>query len=138
MKKLLSTIALTAGAILLFAQTQIQVPSAVHQAFKDGHPTHDFITWVMEGPNYKASSIDLQQLHYVTVYSPVGKLIRSESELSQKDVPQVINEYNQKNYPNQPAEPVWMVVDANGNRSFYSTRNNVKVEFDRNGNVTKN
>lgn len=138
MKKLLSTIALTTGAFLLFAQVQIQVPQAVHQAFKDGHPNHDFITWEMEGSNYKGSSIDPQQLHHITVYDQSGRIVRSESELSAMDVPMNINEYNQKNFPNQTNDPVWMVVDQKGNRSFYSVHKDTKIEFDKNGAVIKN
>lgn len=138
MKKLLSTLTLLFASVLLFAQMEINVPQAVYQAFKDGHPTHDFITWSMEGQNYKANSIDQQKMPNVTVYDANGNLIRSEGEMAAKDVPSSIIGFLNEKYPTDANFKVWWVEDKEGNRTYYSNHNDVKIEFKKDGTVNRN
>jgi hypothetical protein len=133
MKKLLSTVTLFILAIAMNAQVQIQVPRAVTQAFKDMNPTHDYIEWSMEGVNFKATSIDPQNLHHITVFDPNGVLVRSEVEVAANDVPVSIRTYFDDRKAVSNSYTVWKVVTKDGASTFYSTLNNQTIRFDMDG-----
>jgi hypothetical protein len=135
MKKLIALFSLTLCCVLLFAQGQFSVPQAVTQAFKDGHPNHDFITWSMEGANYKANSLDEQHTPHITVYDAQGNVIRAERQIVSQDIPTAIVGYFNEKYPGDINYAVWMVEDKEGNRTYYSTHNDVSVRFDKDGNI---
>jgi hypothetical protein len=103
---------------------------------EDGHPNHDFITWSMEGANYKANSIDEQKLHHITVYDSDGNVVRTEREIVSKDIPTAIIGYFNEKYPGDINYSVWVVEDKEGNRNYYSTHNDVNIRFDKDGNVS--
>src|SRR5205085_9106594 len=105
MKSIAITLSFCLCAFFLFAQ--IQVPQAVNQAFKDGHPMHDYITWSMEGSNYKGSSIGPDKRHYITVYDPNGNLIRTEGELVPVDYPESVVNYFNRNLPEISNYSIW-------------------------------
>ena len=138
MKKFFLILLLSVGSTFVFAQSQINVPTVVHQAFKTAHNTHDFITWEMEGVNYKASSIDQQGVHHITVYDAYGDLVRAESELTGNQVPEPIVNYMNAKFPPNTKYNVWSVDSKDGKRTYYSDYNNTIIRFDGQGNEEKN
>ena len=135
MKKIFTTATLTLGVLLLFAQSQISVPVPVKQNFKDAHPMHDFLTWEMEGANYKAKSTDPQGIHHINVYDAGGNLLRSEHEVADPEVPETINNYFTKNYPPNTKYTVWMTESA-GTHGYFLEYNGQIIRFDSQGKVT--
>jgi hypothetical protein len=148
MKKIFSTTLFMLCGLILFAQTQLQVPQAVNQAFKDANPTHDFVTWTMDGANYVASSIDLNHMHHTSVYGSNGDLLRTESEVPFSQAPESIVNYFNKNLPAVAHYTVWKVESKDGKTSYFVTYNDqasetpqgkssARVNFDGFGNVAK-
>ena len=121
-----------------FTIAQVQVPQNIRQTFKENHISHDYVTWTMEGQNYKASSVDEAKRQHITVYSPAGTIVRTEREIASKEIPSAIVGYFNEKYPGEMNYSVWLVEDSNGNRSYFSTHNNVNVLFDSEGRINSN
>ena len=127
-------------SFLLFgmsAMAQVVIPPHHTQdAFKQSHPDANRLVWTMENGNYKATYYDQSKKMRNTIFDANDVVLRNEYELPTSDVPAIIADYYAKSKDGQTAEyRVFMVVDKDGNKSYYTIQNEVVTTFDQDGKV---
>jgi hypothetical protein len=99
--------------------TAVSTPAIVTSNFSRDFPGAQ-VTWSMEGKNHRGLYIDpVTHLQHIIIYDPNGNVIRRESELEQGSYPASINDFYNKNHPNETYN-VWETKDAKGKRGYYS------------------
>ena len=115
-------------SISMFAQ----VPEKVQMTFKEKYPNVTVVKWI-EAPNgYKVSFIDKDNMQNVVIFSADGKIVRREMEVT-KDYPKPIVDYYTKTYPDEKERDIWLVTDANGNKTYYVKQSDKIIYFDKEG-----
>lgn len=92
--------------------------------------------WGMEGRNYTVRYIDPNtNLGHKLVYDKHGTILRRENELAVSDCPESLQQYYQKNYPDEQIN-IWSYEETD-EKKFYFKRNSQIVWFDKEGNYLK-
>ena len=89
--------------------------------------------WTDDGDNYMAAYADSVNLSHIFTYDKNGNLIVTQDELSATTYPAAIQRYHDRHYRGEKFT-VWLNTDANGNKTYYFTRNKETVWFDPKGN----
>jgi hypothetical protein len=118
------------------AQT-VKVPETITKKFTEANPGVENVKWSRDSVNYKVTFSDAAQHESIVYYDADGKVIRSERQLMEKDVPTAIRQYYSDKYPNENSFSVWVVEDAEGNRSYYTNRKDETIYFDKTGQISK-
>jgi hypothetical protein len=136
MKKIIfSLMLMIIGTTFLFAQA----PERVQTTFKTKYPDAQGTTWITVGGNYQATYMDKNGVHNVVVFNNDGSIVRTESEMNMKEYPTTVTTYYEKNYPDEKNYHVWVVTDADGNKTYYipSEHKGVRYYFDKTGNYLR-
>ena len=136
MKKIFfSLVLMVVGTTFLFAQA----PERVQVTFKTKYPDAQGTTWTTVGSNYQATYMDKNGVHNMVVFNNDGSIVRSESEMDMKEYPANVRSYYEKKYPGEKDYHVWVVTDANGEKTYYipSEHAGVRYYFDKTGNYLR-
>jgi hypothetical protein len=113
------------------------VPDRLMEKFRKDHPTAIDARWSKEeNDEYKVIFKDPPNTQQLIIYDKDWKVVRKETELDSKQVPDSIINYYKQNYPQETGYKVWLNEDVNG-RIYYSDGTEFGIYFDMNGKVVK-
>lgn len=87
------------------------VPRPVKAAFADQYPDAADVNWKMTGSNYQAA-FGVMNVDYKATYSPDGKVISYQKEITNGDLPRLISDQVKTSYPGQNIDSVEWVNTA--------------------------
>ncbi|MES2559372.1 MAG: PepSY-like domain-containing protein [Bacteroidota bacterium] len=121
----------------LKSTTTTGVPDKLMEKFRKEYPSAIEARWSKE-PNdeYKVIFKDPPNTLQLIIYDKNWKVIRKETELDSKQIPDTIINYYKQNYPQETGYRVWLNEDASG-RTYYSNGTEFGIFFDLNGRVIK-
>jgi hypothetical protein len=114
-----------------------QVPNGVSRLFLSQYELAQNPQWYQtsEG-NYTVSYKDEKdQMESRITYDKSGKLISTDRQVKESDVPTNLSQYLTSKYPNQGSQNVFMGQDANGAKNYYVIQGNQLLRFDERGNM---
>jgi len=103
----LTLLLFTAGMAISKAQNvkTKDVPAPVRSAFSDQYPAATDISWKMAGTNYHVS-FDVMNVDYKATYSPDGKVVSYQKEITNGDLPRLIADQVKTSYPGKGIDSV--------------------------------
>lgn len=108
------------------------VPGSVNDQFSKDYPNING-QWEKYGTDYRAVYNESSStLGRAAIYNSSGKVVGMEKELSTGEYPNSIDKHLSSTYPNEQHK-VWTYVDASGSQSFFISRNNDRMWFDKSG-----
>ncbi|HEA29396.1 MAG TPA: hypothetical protein ENH91_05295 [Leeuwenhoekiella sp.] len=118
MKKLkLSLVALIVTATVSAQDLVIdQVPTTLNTNFQKAYPSATDVEWEMEGGNYKVE-FDMDKMDNEIWYSKDGNIVRTEMEMTEKDLPAAVKKTAQSKYPKYDIDEVEM-TEENGQKTY--------------------
>lgn len=143
MKKTILLAAAILGLNVALAQTNtalpnqsMTTPTVVTNKFNTDYPNTS-ATWDRDGSNYRAQYMDAKNDRWsAAVYDRNGNLMYREWQMGANTYPVGISDYYTSTYPNETYN-VWSSQDNSGDQSYYVTRSNEKIWFDKDGKVKK-
>jgi hypothetical protein len=128
---------------LLSASTikAIKVPEAIEKAFEQKFPTAKKVKWEKEKTNEYEASFLLNGKEVSALYSQVGQLKETETEISISELPKAVIDALNKKHPNVKIEEA-AKIERSDNSVIYETEVKINKKhkdllFDQNGNDTK-
>jgi hypothetical protein len=113
------------------------VPDKLIEKFRKEYPEAIEMTWSKEGNDvYKVVFKDPPNTQQLIEYDKDWKVIRKETELEMKQVPDSILQYYKQHYPGETRYKVWLREDING-KTYYSNGTEFGLFFDLNGKVIR-
>lgn len=113
------------------------VPDRLIEKFRKDYPTAIEMRWSKErNDEYKVVFKDPPNTQQLIVYDKDWNVVRKETELEMKQVPDSIHYYYKQNYPNETNYKVWLREDING-KTYYSNGTEFGIFFDLNGKIIK-
>lgn len=113
------------------------VPDKLIEKFRKDYPMAIEMKWSKEDNNeYKVVFKDPPNTQQLIIYDKDWKVVRKETELEMKEVPDSIQNYYKQNYPEETRYKVWLREDING-KSYYSNGTEFGIFFDLNGKIIK-
>lgn len=109
------------------------VPPPVIHAFQKEYPSAKKIYWGKDSINYMVA-FHTGKAPVAVTYNAEGKRVITEMQMPVEDLPPVIVDYVQKNYPGEIFKNVVQVTDANGIVSYEVQVKDLALEFDAKGN----
>lgn len=127
-------IAFATTIILVQAQTipSNKIPAPVKSAFEKSHSTITKINWEIEGQNYEAGFL-LKGIETTEVYTPVGKLLETESAIKFSDFPKPV----QAKLKGLKVSETAKIVKADGTIVYEAEVKGKDLLFDTDGNLIK-
>ncbi len=121
----------------MMSTTVSGVPDKLMEKFRRDYPEAIETKWTKEeNGEYKVLFKDPPNTQQLIIYDKDWKVIRKETELDSKQVPDLIMNYYKENYPQETGYRVWLNEDASG-RTYYSNGTEFGILFDFNGKVLK-
>lgn len=112
------------------------VPDAVQAALQAKYSEPEEVEWYQSGNKYEAE-FEADDKETTVLFNKRGKLLMTETELEEEDLPQSVRDYVAANYPDHPIEE----ADKEENRKglFYEVElmidgQEVELRFDADGN----
>lgn len=143
MKKVVST-----GIIILFlaacssAQSNEKkgkhstTPTVVQDAFKQKYPNISTVKWEKEEANYEAS-FRKNKIETSVVISEKGKILETESEISNAELPKLALTYIETNFSGQKIKEAAKIELSNGIIQYEAEVKGKDLIFDEKGNFIK-
>ncbi|MBA2421954.1 MAG: hypothetical protein H0V61_01840 [Chitinophagales bacterium] len=113
------------------------VPNGVSRLFLSQYELAQNPQWYQtsEG-NYMVSYKDEKDhMESRLTYDKNGKLISTDRQVKDSDVPSNLSQYLSSKYPDQSTQNVFIGQDANGAKTYYVIRGNQLLRFDEKGNM---
>ncbi len=121
----------------MISSTASGVPDKLTEKFRRDYPMAIEMKWSKEeNGNYKVLFKDPPNTQQLIIYDKDWKVIRKETELDSKQVPDSIINYYKQNYPQESNYKVWLTEDING-RLYHSDGTEFGLYFDLNGKLIK-
>jgi len=112
------------------------VPDLVQTALQEKYPEAGEVEWYQSGNKFEAE-FEADDRETTVLFNKRGKLLMTETELEEGDLPQSVRDYLAANYPDHPIEE----ADKEENRKglFYEVElmidgQEVELRFDADGN----
>lgn len=134
MKKLILMLAFAGFLTSSYAQILMvnEVPAAVTKAFTKNHSKIDSVEWSKAGDNYKAS-YDVKKKSMALTYSPKGKLLLTEKQISLSELPTSVLAYINENYQGGPIKKSLRVTNPAGKTTYSVKVKELDLAFDSKG-----
>lgn len=112
-----------------------QIPAAAKAAFIKAHPNTKG-NWEKEDGNYEVVyKMDSKEMS--SVINKTGSILETETELTIKELPQVIQTYISEHYKNSKTKGGAKIVKTDGSINYEATVNGKELMFDNNGGLMK-
>lgn len=140
----MKTLKITAIAIFATAMINAQdlkmneVPANLMTNFQNTYKTATDVEWEMEGMHYKVE-FDVNRMEHEIWYTKDGNIVKSEMEITEKDLPSAIASAIKSNYADYKIDSI--EVTEMDNKKIYEVElekgwtKEMKVVFDENGTV---
>ena len=112
------------------------VPQSVQDALKKSFPTAQVEKWEKENQNFEAE-FDFNKEEMSALFSPEGKLIETEVDISIGELPTPIVDYVSKNLSGKKIKEASKITNSTGNVSFEAEVDGKDYIFDSSGNLLK-
>ena len=132
MKKILLTV-FVLFSISAIGQSVVP-PHSVQDAFKQSHPDAYRLMWSNDNGNFKATYYQNKK-QVNTVYDANAVVLRNEYELSASEIPSGVSEYLTSSKAPADQTKVFMIVNQDGSKSYYTVVNQEVKLFDQDGKV---
>ncbi len=139
MKKLIG-LAFVAMIVSFAACAQKNVPAKAKDAFNQKFPNAQNVNWGKEGSNVWEAEFKMNGKEMSANYDPDGNWKETEEEIQENEVPEVVNNALQTNYPDATISHVFKVENTEGISYEYEIKNNgnkMEVVLDSSGNIKK-
>lgn len=110
------------------------VPEAVKAAFKTKYPAVSKVKWEKENLNYEAE-FEENEIESSALLDTSGKILEIESEISQNQLPGVVQSYLKKNHSGEKIKEVAKITDSNGVVTYEVEIKSGDKIFDTDGNL---
>lgn len=117
-----------------------QVPANLNENFTKAYSSATDVEWEMDGMNYKVE-FDLDRMENEIWYSKEGKILKSEMELNEKDLPSAIATAVKNKYPEYNVDEI-EVTEIDGKKTYEVElekwfNEDVKLSFSEDGTILK-
>lgn len=117
-----------------------QVPTNLNESFQKAYPNATDVEWEMDGMNYKVE-FDMNKMENEVWYSKEGNIIKSEMELTEKDLPGAIATAVKNKYPEYSIDEV-EVTEVDGKKTYEVElekwfSEDIKLFFSEDGSILK-
>jgi hypothetical protein len=109
------------------------VPKAVSNSFKDAYHDVKNINWSKIGDEFEAA-FDMDNKHSYAVYNSDGKLVRTEVDIVEADLPGNVTIYTKEKYKTHEIKSARKITRADGTVSYKVKIGDDVLYFDSNGN----
>ncbi|MFZ1358596.1 MAG: PepSY-like domain-containing protein [Saprospiraceae bacterium] len=110
------------------------VPEAVKSEFKSKYPSVSKVKWEKEELNFEAE-FEINKVESSVVLDGSGKILEIESEISQNQLPGVVQSYLKKNHSGEKIKEVAKITDSNGVVTYEVEIKSGDKIFDTDGNL---
>lgn len=115
---------------------QADVPAEVKKTFAAHYPNVKEAKWEKEGANYEAG-FNLNAVETSILINAKGSLIETETEIKPTELPKLVMDYVNQNFPDQKIKEASKIVDVKGNTTFEAEIKGKDYIFDSKGNLVK-
>jgi hypothetical protein len=139
MKKILITVTLATAVFTttLFAQSHINVPKVVKDAFAKKFPESKNVTWESEKGNYEANWGGKSGEDNSVLYAPSGKFLEAGKAIAVNQLPAAAVTYIKSHFKSASITEAMQVTDANGKVTYEAEVHGKDIVFDEHGNFVK-
>ena len=122
------------GAGIAYGQDikEKDVPAAVMASFKKDFPKAGEMEWEKEDTGYEVE-FEEAEVEITATYDATGKLLESEKEIEQKELPASISEYIKTNLGGKKIKETSVMTDAAGTQTFEVQVEKTDFIFDEKG-----
>lgn len=112
------------AALALFATAAVsaqdmatnQIPANLNSSFQQAYPNATDIEWEMDGMNYKVE-FELDKMDNEIWYSKEGKVVKSEMEVTENDLPSAVSSAIKEKYSDYSVDEV-EVTEMDGKKTY--------------------
>ena len=115
---------------------EVEVPQIVRDAFSKEYPQVVKVIWDRENENYEAS-FDLNKVDHSVLIDQEGKVVETEIEIEESELPVRILKYIDMHYPRKRLKEAAKITDAKGNVTYEAEVKGVDLLFDSIGDFIK-
>jgi hypothetical protein len=139
MKKILITATLATAVFTtsLYAQTKVNVPKVVQEAFLEKFPEAKNITWEKEKGNYEANWGGKSGEDNSVLYTPAGKFLEAGKAITASQLPEPAKSYIKTHYKGASITEAMLIKHADGKVTYEAEVHGKDVVFDEHGNFMK-
>ncbi len=114
-----------------------EVPKPVIESFNKNFAGVNAESWEKEKDGSYEAEFDLNKVETSATFSPDGKLLERETEISINDLPKAVSDYLAKNHPGKKIKEAAKIIDADGKIKFEAEVDKKDLLFDEQGNFIK-
>jgi len=138
MKKLMTLLVCTIFVAFSFAQKpKEEAPATAKAAFAAKYPTAQKVKWSVEKPGEFEVEFTLNKVESSALYDATGKLLETESEIKDSELPQAVKATIAKDFAGYKLDEIEISTDAKGAVTYemeaVKGKAKFEVSFDTNG-----
>lgn len=137
MKKLMTLLVCMVFVAFSYAQKpKDEAPAAAKAAFAAKYPTAQKVKWSVEKPGEFEVEFTLNKIESSVLYDASGKLLESESEVKEAELPQAVKATIAKDFAGYKLKEIEKATDAKGAITYEmeAAKGKVKLEISFNAN----
>ena len=138
MKKIILLLAILGIFAVSYAQTLTpnDVPAKISKLFERSHPKISPVEWTKVGNDYQASYM-VDDKNMSVTYNAVGKLMKTEKEISLSQLPASVLKYVNDNFPGEVVKKKVLITSSTGKTLYQLRVKQQDLAFNSQGSVIK-